>query len=774
MIRIKSFIGLFLLALSCNASAFVVSDVRIEGLQRVSVGTVFASIPVNVGDELGDVEVRQLIRNLFQTGSFEDVQVGRDGSVLVITLSERPAIDSIVIEGNKAIKTEALLEGLNSSGLAEGEIFKKVTLEHIRTDLERQYVSQGRYGARIETALVPMPRNRVAIRIEVSEGDVAGIRHINIVGNGVFDDETLLDLLELRLPSLFSFYTKDDKYSREKLTGDLETLESHYLDRGYLNFVIDSTQVSIAPNKEDVYITVNIIEGDLYTVSAVDIAGELHDIPEEGIRALVYVQPGQTFSRQLITVSEEQIERALGNAGYTFSSATGQPVPNDDDNSVEVKFFVDAGNRAYVRKVTFRGNTHTQDDVLRREMRQMEGGWASNAFIERSKVRLERLGFFKDVGVETPTVPGVDDQIDVEYTVEEQSSGSISGTLGYAQDMGVILGASYQDSNIWGTGNSVSVGVNQSDFQTSYNFSFFDPYYTVDGVSRGYSFFFRSSDFDARNIARFSTDSYGANVNFGYPISEIARVNFTFGYENTEITEGIFPAQEISQFLQREGNEFNLFSVQAAYSMSALNRGFLPTGGRSQSLSFEMTVPGSELEFYRINYQGQIFLPLTRALTLRLSTRLGYGDSYGSTETYPFYKNFYAGGFGSVRGYESNSLGPRSTPNPNDSFAEPDPIGGNVLATFNAEIIFPLPFVEDQRQMKSVFFIDGGNVFNSNCLEVSVICTDPKDGELRYTAGFALTWITGFAPLSFSVSIPLNEKDGDETESFQFELGQAR
>ena len=771
MIRIKSFIGLFLLALSCSASAFVVSDVRIEGLQRVSVGTVFASIPVNVGDELGDVEVRQLIRNLFQTGSFEDVQVGRDGSVLVITLSERPAIDSIVIEGNKAIKTEALLEGLNSSGLAEGEIFKKVTLEHIRTDLERQYVSQGRYGARIETALVPMPRNRVAIRIEVSEGDVAGIRHINIVGNGVFDDETLLDLLELRLPSLFSFYTKDDKYSREKLTGDLETLESHYLDRGYLNFVIDSTQVSIAPNKEDVYITVNIIEGDLYTVSAVDIAGELHDIPEAGIRALVYVQPGQTFSRQLITVSEEQIERALGNAGYTFSSATGQPVPNDDDNSVEVKFFVDAGNRAYVRKVTFRGNTHTQDDVLRREMRQMEGGWASNAFIERSKVRLERLGFFKEVGVETPTVPGVDDQIDVEYSVEEQSSGSISGTLGYAQYTGVILGASYQDTNIWGTGNSISLGINQSDFQTSYNFSFFDPYYTVDGVSRGYSFFFRSSDFDARNIARFSTDSYGANVNFGYPISEIARVNFTFGYENTEITEGIFPAQEISQFLAREGNEFDLFSVQAAYSMSALNRGFLPTGGRSQSLSFEMTVPGSELEFYRINYEGQIFFPLTRALTLRFSTRLGYGDSYGDTETFPFYKNFYAGGFGSVRGYESNSLGPRSTPSPNDEFAEPDPIGGSVLATFNAEIIFPLPFVEDQRQMKSVLFVDGGNVFNSNCLEVSVICTDPQDGELRYTAGFALTWITGFAPLSFSISVPLNQKDGDETESFQFELG---
>ena len=771
MIRIKNLLGAVCLVLCFQASAFMVSDVRIEGLQRVSVGSVFTEIPVNVGDELSEADMREIVKDLFKSGSFDDVQVGRDGNVLVIVLKERPAIDKIEIEGNKAIKTEALLEGLTGSGLSEGEIFKKVTLEHIRTDLERQYVSQGRYGARIKTELEDLPRNRVAIKIDVTEGDVAGIKHINIVGNTIFDDETLLELLELKLPSLFSFYTKDDRYSKEKLTGDLETLESHYLDRGYLNFVIDSTQVSIAPNKEDVYITINVIEGEQFTVKGVDVAGELHDIPEQSIRGLIFVRPGQIFSREAMTASEDQIERALGNAGYTFASATGQPVQNEDDNTVEVKFFVDAGQRAYVRRIDFTGNTFTQDEVLRREMRQMEGGWASNALIERSKVRLERLLYFKEVSVETPAVAGTEDQIDVLYTVEEAPSGSISGTLGYAQRTGIMLGANYRENNWFGTGNSINLGVNHSAWQTAYSFSFFDPYFTVDGVSRGYSVSFRKSDFDERNIARFSTDSISTSVNFGYPTSELSRINFSLGYENTKIKEGVFPAQEISQFLAREGKKFNLFTIQAAYSMSALNRGLLPSGGKSQSLSFEMTIPGSELEFYRINYEGQIFYPLFRGLKLRLATHLGYGDSYGDTNTFPFYKNFYSGGFGSVRGYESNTLGPRSTPSPLDRFNDPDPIGGNVLVNFNAEILFPLPFIEDQRQMKSVFFVDGGNVFNTNCLEISKICKGVSDGELRYTAGFAITWITGFAPLSFSISVPINKKAGDEQESFQFELG---
>ena len=753
------------------ANAFVISDIRVEGLQRISAGTVFSAIPYNVGDDIGVAEIRGVARSLFQTENFDDVQIGRDGNVLVIVVKERPTIDSIEFEGNKAIKTEALLEGLEKSGLAEGQIFKKVTLENIASDLESQYVSQGRYDAGIETTVVDLPRNRVAIKVDVFEGNVSGIRHINIVGNTVFDDETLIDKLELKLPSLFSFYTKDDQYSREKLQGDIESLESYYLDRGYLNFRVESTQVAIAPNMEDVYITFNVTEGDQFTVSAVDVAGELRDVPEETIRRLVITRPGQVFSREYMTASEERIEAVLGNAGYTFASATGEPVADEAGDTVTIRYFVDAGQRAYVRRVSFQGNTVTQDEVLRREMRQMEGGWASTAMIEGSKVRLQRLGFFKEVNVETPSVPGTEDQIDVNFTVEEQPSGSISATVGFAERTGLILGLSYQESNVFGTGNSINIGINRSDFQEALNFSFFDPYYTVDAVSRGYSVFFRRSDFEEFNIASFSTDSFGLSMNFGYPISEISRLGFSLGYEHTNIKEGVIPAQEISEFIDKEGDEFNLFTISASYSMSALNRGLLPTAGRSQSLSFEMTIPGSELEFYRINYAGQIFFPLWGPTVLRLRADLGYGDAYGGTDTFPFYKHFFAGGMGSVRGFESNTLGPRSTPSPQDQFNDPDPIGGNALIELSAEVLFPLPFIEDQSQMRSVFFFDAGNVFNTNCPDVSVYCLGIEDGELRYSAGIAVTWITGFAPISFALSFPINEKEGDEGEAFQFELG---
>ena len=779
MVKLKDSLGKYARSLIllvtlfyCTSSfGFVISDIRVEGLQRVSAGTVFGAVPYSVGDNVGAEEIRTIARSLFQTETFDDVQIGRDGNVLVIVVKERPTIDSIEFEGNKAIKTEALIEGLQGSGLSEGQIFKKVTLDQIASDLERQYVSQGRYDANIETNIENLPRNRVAIKVDVYEGNVSGISHINIVGNTVFDDETLIELLELKLPGWLSFYTKDDQYSREKLQSDIEVLESHYLDRGYLNFRVDSTQVSIAPNMEDVYITVNVIEGDQFKISAVEVAGELRDIPEENIRAMLLTREGQTFSRQYMTFSEERIESALGNAGYTFASATGEPAANDDGETVTVKYFIDAGKRAYVRRLNFQGNTVTQDHVLRREMRQMEGGWASTAMIEGSKIRLQRLGFFKDVSVETPTVPGTDDQIDVNYTVEEQPSGSISATVGYAQRMGLILGLGYQESNVFGTGNSINIGVNRSDYQQALNVSFFDPYYTVDGVSRGYAAFFRKSDYEERNIASFSTDSYGLNVSFGYPISEISRIGLTVGIERTEIKEGVIPAQEISEFLDEEGNEFDLVSLTASYSMSALNRGLLPTGGRSQSLSFEMTVPGSELEYYRLNYTGQVFYPIFNPFVLRLRANLGYGEAYGGTENFPFYKHFFGGGMGSVRGYESNSLGPRSTPSPQDQYNDPDPIGGNVLVELSAEVLFPLPFIEDQSQLKSVLFFDAGNVFNTNCPDVSVYCLDLDEGELRYSAGIAVTWITGFAPISFALAFPINDKEGDESESFQFELG---
>ena len=768
--RISLFLLLTLARLAC-ADVFEVLDIRVEGLQRVSAGTVFSAVSLNVGDTADEISIRQVIRELFKTGFFLDVKVGRDGDILVISVSERPSISDLQIEGNKAIETEALLEGLKQSGLESGQIFKQSTLEHIRQDLERQYVAQGRYGAKIETTVEELQRNRIQLQIDVTEGEVAGIRHINIVGNTLFSDEQLGEVLELKLPSLFSFYTKDDMYSKEKLSGDLESLESYYLDRGYVNFSIESTQVSITPDKRDVYITINIVEGDRFSVGDVEIAGELHEVPEGSIYSLLVVRKGQVFSRARMTASEERIETALGNAGYTFASATGEPVPNGKDSTLTVKFFVDAGRRAYVRRINFSGNTVTQHTVLRREMRQMEGGWASTASIERSKVRMERLGFFKAVNVETPPVPGTDDQIDVEYSVEEQPSGSISATLGYAQGTGLILGLGYQETNIFGSGNSVNVGVNRSDFQTAYNFSFFDPYYTVDGVSRGYSMFFRQSDYGDFNIATFSSDSFGGAVNYGYPISELSRINFSVGYENTHIKEGLFPAQEISEFVGNEGSYFDLVSVTGAYQMSALNRGLLPSGGRSQSVSLEMTLPGSSLEFFQLRYTGQIFFPLTRLFTLRLRTDLGFGSSYGKTKTYPFYKHFYSGGMGSVRGYEQNTLGPKSTPSEFNILREPDPIGGNVLIEGSAEILFPLPFVKDRRSLKSVLFVDAGNVFNTNCPQVSTFCKDFDYRALRYSAGIAVTWITGFAPISFSLSVPFNDLRGDDTEAFQFELG---
>lgn len=768
---IRALMSALLMLASAHAFAFKVSDIRVEGLQRVSAGTVFSAIPVNVGDEVGEMQIRQIIRALFQTGSFDDVQVGRDGTVLVLTVKERPTIDSIDIKGNKAIKTKALKEGLKKSGLAKGDIFKKVTLEHIRSDLQHQYVQQGRYGAEIKTDIENLPRNRVKIKINVKEGSVSSIHHIDIVGNSVFDDADLLDHLKLKLPSLFSFYTKDDKYSREKLKADLDTLESYYLDRGYLNFAINSTQVSISPDKRDVYITINITEGSKFTVSKVDVAGELHDVPVKAIRSLILVQPGQVFSRKLMTTSEDRIEKALGNSGYTFANATGQPVQDENGKTVSVKFFVDAGKRAYVRRINFHGNAVTQDHVLRREMRQMEGGWASTAFIQASKTRLERLGFFKSVNVETPEVPGTDDQIDVNYTVEEAPSGSISATVGYAQVSGLLLGANYKQNNVFGTGNSVNLGLNHSSYQTSYQFSYFDPYYTVDGVSRGYSVYYQTNDFDAINISSFSTNSFGGSVNFGYPISEISRVGLSVGYENTNIKEGVFPAQEISQFLDREGNRFNIFTLTGTYQMSALNRGMLPSGGKSQQVSLEMSVPGSQLEYYRLQYTGQIFFPLTRSLVLRLKTNLGYGGVYGKTNTFPFYKHFFAGGLGSVRGYSDNTLGPKATPSPNSSLQRLDPIGGNVLVLGSADILFPLPFITDQRQIQASFFLDAGNVFNTNCPSISIVCHGLKDGELRYTAGLSFTWITSIAPLTFSLGVPLNSKPGDDTKIFQFELG---
>ncbi|MEM7080975.1 MAG: outer membrane protein assembly factor BamA, partial [Pseudomonadota bacterium] len=760
-----------------GVAGFVITDVRLQGLQRVSAGTVFNLIPVGVGDTLTQMGVRRLIRELFASGFFKDIRIARDDGVLIVTVQERPAIESIEIEGNKAIKTEALLKGLSEQGLAEGEIFKQATLERVGLELERQYVAQGRYGAAIETEIDELPRNRVDVKIVVEEGKNSGIRHLNVVGAETFEVEELLGELELKHPSLLSFYRNDDKYSREKLAGDLESLEAFYKNQGYADFDVNSTQVSITPDKRQVYITIGIREGKVYEVGNVNLVGELGDVKAEDLERLLLVEPGQTFNQARITATEDLVTNSLGNAGFSFATASGVPKINED-GTVDVEFFVDSGKRAYVRRISFTGNALTQDEVMRRELRQMEGGWASSAQIDLSKVRLERLGYFKGVDVETPQVPGTDDQIDVNFSVEEQPSGSISATVGYAQTAGLILGGNYSQTNVLGSGNSLGVGVSISRYQKSANFNYFNPYFTLDGVSRGYNVFFRRLDLDERNIARYSTDSAGAGVNFGFPIGETQRINFGIQAEWTDITEGIFAAREISEFVQKNGEEALNYKGTLSWLSSTLNRGIFPDRGSQQSLALEVALPGSDLQFYKISYAGERYFPITRNWTLRLRSELGFGDGYGSTVGLPFYEHFFAGGFGSIRGFENSTLGPRTTP-ALDGNGNPitfgrrrnDPFGGNLLVEASAELIFPLPFVDDNRQFRPAFFIDAGNVFNTNCPDVSEVCFDLDVDEFRYSVGFGMTWLTGLGPMSFSVAKPFQTQDFDEEERFQFELG---
>lgn len=767
---------LVLLSTVVRAEVFQVEDIRIDGLQRVSSGTVFAAMPLSVGDLVDADTIRRTTRTLFRTGYFDNISISRDGGILIIDVIERPAIAEITIEGNTAIPEEDLLKSLRDNGLAEGQIFRQAVLEGMSRELERQYVGQGRYGANIKTEVEELPRNRVLVNIKVDEGDVAAISHINIVGNKSFDEDELTSRFELKTTGLLSFYTNDDKYAREKLSGDLERLESWYLDRGYLNFSVDSTQVAISPDRESVFVTINITEGDVFTVSDIELAGN-PIISESEIRSLIIQKEGETFSQVSMTRSSEIITYRLGNEGYTFAEVKGVPEINEEDQTTKIVFFIDPGNRAYVRRIEFRGNTKTMDEVMRREMRQMEGASASSSKIEYSKLRLQRTGFFKEVEQETRPVPGVNDQVDVIYSVEEQPSGSVGASFGLAQTYGVTLGANISESNFLGTGNRLSLGLNQSGFQTNLSLNYTNPYFTKDGVSAGFGVFVKKQDYDEANVSNYTTESFGASTTFAYPISEIERIGFGLGYENLKIDQGTFGTTLIDKFLDDNGDNFNMLTGNLSWSTSTLNRGTLANRGSSQRLSAEVTIPVGDLHYYKLNYDAQRFQPLTKSLTMRFHTRLGYGDSYGSTSRLPFFKNFYSGGFGSVRGFEKNTLGPRDVATSSDPrFGvddDPDPFGGNVVVEGTAELMFPVPFLKDQRSVQAVMFVDAGNVFDTDCGNVDEdLCSEPDLGELRYSVGFGGTWISSFGPITISIAKPLNAGDEDEEEFFQFSMGQ--
>lgn len=897
----KHFLILFALvffAVPVVGQPFRVNDIRLEGLQRVSASPVFAALPIQVGDDVDQEDVREIMRALFATGFFSNVQIAREGGVLIVIVQERPSIKTIEIDGNKAIKTEQLQEVMDDNKMREGEILQRDLLQSITRELERQYVARARYGASVEATVKDLPNNMVEIKIDVDEGKSARIKHINIVGNEIFSDEELMGLFEITTTRWNSFFTSSDQYARERLTGDIETLESYYLDRGYLDFEVLSSQISISPDKTQVFITLNIKEGEIYTVKTIDIAGD-PIVPEERARRVVLLREGRTFSQRNMTDTSEYMKTMLGNAGYTNAKVEGIPEKNQEEHTVDVTFFIDPGKRVYVRRINFSGNIKTSDEVLRREMRQQESASASNSRIEQSKVRLERLGYFKEVAVETTEVAGTDDQIDVNYVVEEQSSGTIQASVGYAQTTGLNLGVSVQQNNWLGSGKQVSFGVNKNTYQTLYSYSYMDPYFTPDGVSRGFSAYYRTRDYEKINVTRYSTDSYGVDVNFGYPISEISRVGFGVGFINQKLETGEYAPQEIisspkiherssyqyiSQydwetvtlpsmradgsagvplvdgeyqefslethavtdedilpsypgFIDRYGDEFASGTLSLKWSRFTLNRGILATRGSSQSARVEATFPGSDMEYYKTTYNGQIFFPLFRDFTLRLKTKLGYGDGYGDMDELPFFENYYAGGFGSVRGFERSTLGPRGTPamayvdtyvsgyngatgwtdlngdkwpqiseqtnkfNPsyikcqdpgskylNTQYApscQPGKllaetvggvsnIGGNILTEFTAEILLPIPFIEDTRSMQLVAFVDAGNVFSSYCRDDAskyLNCFDISLDHVSSAAGLGFTWISGFGPMTFSYSVPLQQNKNDQVEAFQFSFG---
>ena len=796
----------FALILTINLSAFdefLVSDIRIIGLQRVSTGSIFNVIPISVGDKIDARKSRDIVKSLFSTEQFDDIQIGKDGNTLVITVAERPSISGIDISGNKALKTEQLMESLDGVGVKEGEVYKRSTLEKVKSELVRSYSSNGRYGASVDIQESLKARNTFEISIEVDEGESAAIKKINIIGNEVFSTEDLLEGFELSEGSFFSFIRNDNQYSKEKLQGDIETLESFYLDRGYLKFSIESSQISLSRDKKSIFIDFNVFEGDQYTISEVNVIG---DIPfdEEAYLPITSSQEGEIYSQGQITAIEDYFKKILGNQGYAFAEVSGVPETDDDNKTVDLTYNIIPGKRTYTRKILFTGNEITQDYVLRREMRQFEGAWTSDDNIEAGKIRLERLGFFKEVSVETIPVPLTDDQIDVVYSVEEESTGSIGGNVGYS-DFGLQLGFNLQEQNFMGTGNTLSLGINKNIYSEMYNFAFMDPYATVDGVSVGYNLYFRETDYGEYNVANYLTNSEGLGVQYGYPISDTQRLGFNLTYDKTDISIGTLPAREIYDFVASEGNVFETVSANFVWSRVTLNRGLFPTDGSSTSVSLMTTLPFSDLNYYRASIQQKTYQPLGFGnLVFGFSGELGYMDAYGDSEETPFFQNFYAGGPRSLRGFESNTLGPRSTQAPcyefnyaegtcpnlidTDGDGEADapyenpyanttsryydaPIGGNVKVEGSLQLIFRLPFIEDQRSMRSAFFFDFGNVFSDNCKEYQYNCYKPDLGELRYSYGVGVTWITGFGPMSFAISKPTNAGPQERTEEFQFTVG---
>ena len=765
---------------SVNADSFTVSDIKIEGLERLPDGTLLNYLPIVEGDPIDDNQITYAISELYKTGFFADIKLLRDDDVLIVRVKERPSIADVQFSGNSDIDDDALKNALIDIGVTRGQIYNRQLLEKLTLELERVYFSQGKYGVKIDTEVTELDQNRVDIEITISEGQVALIKHINIVGNNIFDDDELLSELESGVPSSWALFSSSDEYSKPKLNGDLEKIRSYYMDRGYIRFSIESTQVSITPDKQDIYITINVSEGARYRLSSSDLTGEMV-VNRQTMESQVLTHQGMYFSRSLMTTSEKRLKDQMGRLGYAFSNVQVSPVIDDEAKEVALTYHLVPGEKVYVRRIIIVGNDSTQDQVYRRELRLMEGSILASNLLERSKIRIQRLPYVESVDVDSTPVPGSGNQVDLKVTVAEKLAGSFNIGAGFSQTQGLLFNVGLTQENLFGTGKRLALNINTDRANTIYSAAYTNPYYTLDGVSRTMSVSFRDRDSAEELINNFETNSGDLNISYGVPLTEFNTLSLGYGFSHVKITpSAINPSGDVLKFLADNDGKtsYNSFTLNSSFTHDTRNRTVFATDGTQQSIAMNVTVPGSDLEYYKLSYITNTYFKITSATTLLLRSNLAYGDGYGKTGSLPFFERYFAGGIRTIRGFESNSLGPRD---PITDLA----IGGNLRVTGGADYIFPIPFVEKPpSSVRLSAFVDVGNVFldDFNTFDAALGENGFRADQLRSSVGISLVWISPIGPLRFSYARPLNNVSdnvdaqgkysrGDDLRAFQFSIG---
>ncbi|MEZ5453308.1 MAG: outer membrane protein assembly factor BamA [Thiothrix sp.] len=742
------------------AAAFVVRDIEVNGLERIPAGTVLNYLPARVGQSFDDNQSSAAVKALFETGLFDDVKLARRGDVLIVNVVERPAIGEINIKGNRKIPTDKLMEVLKLRNVGKGDTLDKAALLSIQQELEQQYQAMGHYGVDVQTTLEALPRNRVAVNININEGNISRIQNVKIVGNKAFPESVLLKQLESGPRGAFSvpFFSDRDKYSKEKLIGDLDALNSFYRDRGYLNFKITSTEVTITPDKKDIYLTVGVEEGEQYRIGDVKVAGN-PGLSQEQLAQAIRIQKGQVFSQKSLEETRKNLESKIGSQGYAFTKINARPDFDEASKTVGITLEIDTGKRTYVRRIDIRGNNRTKDEVYRRELRQLESSWFSKEQVERSKVRLERLPYVEEASIEAEPVAGTNDQIDLIVTVKERSSNQFRVGAGYSQSQGILFNINLNQDNFMGTGKKLDINVDNSKVNKNYNISYTNPYYTPDGVSRGFSIYYNKYDAAEEDISSYASNRYGGSVNYTIPLSEHDSVYVSAGAEKREIVLGSEPASEITTFVNDNGSEYTQIPVSVSYVHDTRNRTIFPTEGQRHRVSLQAAAPGSDLQYQKLGYDGALYVPVTEDVTFAAKGKVGYANASGDTSEVPFFDRYYAGGIGSVRGFQQSSLAPRTGDDGKD-----DLLGGDTMVAATAEVLFPVPGATDVKNLKMSAFVDAGNAYNR-----SGSTSDEK--SIRASAGLGITWISPIGPLEISYAKPIKSKDGDEEQAVQFSLG---